>query len=716
MSAADAAGDPAAAAGPAEELTDLDDELAAFRAGRPFIYAPNGNINTGSVHGGQRVENNGVPGGRGDRPVEAHEGPISVSEILDARTGFAEPDWFATALAELDERVLFLHGEPGTGRRTAALNLLHRHSGGSPDLRALDGDENLATWRPTGAGARGYLVHGLLPQHPLGPAVVANLRRLLHDADARMVVLLPHEPERIRALARDLHVTPVRCEPPAPRAVFDARLTAAVPDAARRRRLLDALGPELLDTLLTPELVPAQVAELVATVSTAGDDGPDPDDLRARLSFLAEGEVPELLDGLRDDPDGLAFLLATSVFEGLDHRIVREEADRLLALAAGRLDSVLPEGGDPDGPGPRPSREQPRPNPRFVFRRSLEELLLSVRARRGPAEIRAHSRFTYTVEPVVFTRHRQAEAVLRHVWRQYSELSTLLTEWLDTVPARESDLAVPVGHVMGMAASWGGGRRALRHIRELAGSERAHSRTTAAYALGIAARDLVLAGEVKYHLGRWSVEGGWRLRSTVAFACGSDFGTARPEVALTLLRSAYRGTEGDERQVARAVTLALRALFAAGNQATVFRKLTGWADRPDAAPLVLDVLPGLLWDDPGWFGAQVLSVGEHTEPLLGLVRRALDDDARFDATCRALVGWCRTAAWDAERRTAVETLFTALAQDLHLGVMRLFVEIDNDEDQELPGRSVARYALAAWRHGEQQPRPAAAHPNGGTPR
>ncbi|MFB7471337.1 hypothetical protein [Kitasatospora sp. NPDC056184] len=721
--------DEPAGAEPAEDRADLDEELAdlaGFLTGRPhLIYAPHGNINTGSVHGGQRVENGAGPGGRGRRPVEAHEGPISEQEIREACAGFAEPAWFAAALAELDGGVLFLHGEPGTGRRTAALNLLHRHSGGSPDLRALDSDENLATWRPAGTGARGYLVHGLLPQHPLGPAVVANLRRLLRDARSRMVIVLPHEPERVRALARDLHVSPVRCEPPPPRAVFDARLTAAVPDEHRRRALLERLEQResgLLDSLLTPELVPAQVAELVTAVSVADDGGPDPTDLRARLSFLAEGEVPDLLERLHHDPDGLAFLLAASVFEGLDHRIVREEADRLLALADGRLDSVLRDGGDRDtgdrdGAGPRGSRERSRPNPRFVFRRSLDELLHTVRARCAPAEIRSHSRFTYTVEPVAFTRHRQGEAVLRHVWRQYGELAALLTEWLDTVPARESDLTVPVGHVMGMAASWGGGRRALRHIRELAGSERAHSRTTAAYALGIAARDAVLAGEIKYHLGRWSTEGGWRLRSTVAFACGSEFGTSRPEVALTLLRGAHRGAEGDERQVARAVTLALRALFAAGNQPTVFRKLVGWADRPGpVAPLVLDVLPDLMRGDPGWFQEQVLTTGEHAEPFLGLVRRSLDEEQRFDRICGVLLGWCRAAAWDTGSRTAVETLLTALAREMSLGVLRLFVEFDGDPDPEIVGRPVVRHALEAWRRGEPQPRPATAHPNGGTPR
>ncbi|MER7755311.1 hypothetical protein [Kitasatospora sp. NPDC097643] len=683
-----------------EDFLDLSGGPAG--AGRPYvIYAPHGNINTGSVHGDQHVENADGRTARDSPRVEAHEGPISALELLDAQAGFAEPEWLPTALAELDSGLLFLVGEPGTGRRTAALNLLYRHSGHSMNLRALDGDEDLSRWRPTHTGARGYLVHGLLPTRPLGPAVIANLRRLLSEAGARMVIVLPYDPEHLRRLSRDLHVSPVRCQPPAPRAVFEARLTAAVPEANRRARLLERLDAGLLDELLTPELVPAQVAELVTTVSRADEDGPDLSDLRERLSFLAEGEVPDLLSRLRDDPDGLAFLLATSVFEGLDHRVVREEADRLRGLADGRLDSALPESGDDGGPG---RREGPRPNPRFVFRRSLDDLLHTIRAECAPPVVLANTVYSYTVEAVRFTRHRQAEAVLRHVWRQYGELSALLTEWMDTVPGTERELAEPVGRVMGMAASWGGGRRALWHIRQLATSERAQSRSTAAFALGIAANDPVLAGEIKYLLNDWSGRGSWRTRSTVAEACGTDFGAARPELALALLRRCHRGDDGDERHVAKAVQHSLRALIAAGNQPAVLRQLADWADRegPDA-DLALQVFPRVLWQDPTWFQEQLLTVGEFTETVVHLVRRTLNDDRSFDATCHVLIGWCRLALADEWRRAAVETLLSALAQEMRHGELRLFVEIDRNEDRDLAGRPIARQALQAWRRGESQP-------------
>ncbi|MFF7592386.1 hypothetical protein ACFZCK_33410 [Kitasatospora purpeofusca] len=709
-------------ADPSEDLADPGEDLADevglglrdwAMTGVPYslIIAPQANINTGSVRGGQHVANGGVLAH--GRP-EAHEGPISAPEVLGACAGFAEPAWFGTALAELDGGILFLHGEAGTGRRTAALNLLQRHSGSSTDLCALDGDVDLSAWRPVGSGVRGYLVHGLLPQYLPGPAGLANLRRLLRDADARMVVMLPNEPDRIRALVRDLHVVPVRCDPPPPPAVFEARLRAAVPDPDRRGELLGRLEPGLLDSLLAPELLPFQVAELVTAMAASGGDGPDHAELREHLNSLAKTDVPELLKPLRHDPEGLAFLLATCVFEGFDHRVVRDEADRLLALADGRLGDVLPNGGGAEREDASGGGDRKQPNPDFVFRRSLEELLDAVRARCGPREIRRHNRVTYSVEPVRFTRHRQAETVLQHVWRQYGKLPGLLTEWLKAALLGDTELAGPVGQVMGLAAGWGGGRRALRHIQDLALTDHASGRTAAAYALGVAARDTVLVVEVKSLLRKWSEGKDWRLRITAARACGTEFGLSRPGVALTLLRSAYRGAKGEEERVARTVRLSLRSLSAAGNQSTVLHRIAAWAERPgEAAQLALDVLPALLNDDPEWFLAELRAGGEDAALLTALVRRILDDDGRFDAACRVLIDWCRVAGWGTVLRPAVETLLTDLARDLGRGALRLFVEIDNDEDPDIVGRSIAQYALTAWRRGDQQYHRAAAHPNGG---
>lgn len=681
---------------------DLADRLAGWGRGRAFIFAPNGNINTGSVHGDQRVENGG-PGaapGSGER-VEAQDGPISATEILAARTGFAKPDCFPEALRRLGTRLLFLAGEPGTGRRTTALNLLSEGGGNTMALRALDSDSDLSSWRPTHREARGYLVHGLSPAVPLGPTAISKLRARLDSADACMVVLLPHDPGTLRRLVREMDIDAVQYTPPPPGAVFDARLETALPDERLRQDLLERLRPDL-DELLAPELVPAQVVELVDEVTRVRADDPGLAGLGQRLSFLAETEVPDLLQELREDPDALAFLLVTSVLEGLDHRIVRDEADRLLRLADGRLDAVLRanEGGEQRQAG---RGEPARPNPRFVFRRSLDELLVTIRAECDPVGMRETAGYTYTVEPIRFKRHRQAETVLRHVWRQYGEVSGLLTEWMDGVPGAEPELAGPVGRVMGLAAGWSGGRRALRHIHELARSDRAQSRSTAAYALGIAAQDPVLAGEVKHRLSRWSYNGSWQLRSTVADACGRDFGAARPEFAIGLIRRCYRGAAEDESKVAMAARRSLESLFVGGHQSAVFRELVEWAEEPGRdEDLALTAFPGLLWD-PVWFQQQLRPGGEFTGAVVSFIRRCLNVEALYPATRYQLIGWCRRAVWDEGLRADVETLLTALARDMRSGELSLLVEIDRSDDPDLVGRDIAHRALEAWRRGEPQP-------------
>ncbi|WP_224281078.1 hypothetical protein [Streptomyces sp. LS1784] len=683
---------------------DFADRIAAWGAGRgQFIFAPGGNINTGSVHGGQRVENGGAaaaPGG-GER-VEAQDGPISPMEILAAQAGFAEPDSFPEGLRALGTRLLFLAGEPDTGRRTTALNLLFESSGNSVALRALDSDSDLSSWRPTHSEASGYLVHGLSPTVPLGPTAIAKLRVRLEKANACMVVLLPHDPSVLRRLIREMDISPVRYVPPSPRAVFDARLEAVLPDDGLRRDLLDRLGPDL-DELLAPQLVPAQVAELVDEVTRAREDDSELADLGQRLSFLAETEVPDLVKELREDPDALAFLLVTSVLEGLDHRIIRDETDRLLKLADGRLDAVLRAGAEGQGEQSRLERgESPQPNPRFVFRRSLDDLLAAIRAECAPGETRRTSGYAYTVDPIRFKRHRQAETVLRHVWRQYREVSSLLTEWINTAPAAEFDLTEPMGRAVGMAAGWSGARRALTHIRNLARSEYAQSRNIAAHALGIAAQDPILIGEVKYRLNSWSFKGGWQLRSTVAGACGGDFGAARPEFALSLLQHCFRGEDGEEGAVATMVRWSLQSLFVGGNQTAVFRKLMEWVDRPGRdTELALTTFPGLLYD-PFWFQQQLGPGGEFGDGVIMFVRRSLNENSLFTDTGDKLLGWCHQAVCDEPLREAMETLLTALAREMRSGELRLMVEIDRSDNPDLVGRDIAQHALEAWRRGEPQ--------------
>ncbi|WP_239568195.1 hypothetical protein [Streptomyces sp. G44] len=676
----------------------------AARAAGSFVYAPHGNVNTGSVHGGQRVHNSSVKEGRpGRREGRVREGPVPEAEVLAATFGFARPDWFDTALKDLEKGPLFLAGRPGSGRRTAALNLLRMSCGEGAQLRALDSVTELDRWQPTDASARGYLMDGLFPSRPLGPGVLGHVRSLLEKTRSRMVIVLPDDAALLRRLEEDLHVRPTVCVPPPPVMVFGSYLEAVVPEQRERERLLSALNPRHdLGDLLVPELVPVEVVELVMAIVAADGDPNALRDLGARLSHRVEREVPHLIAELCEDPDALAFLLAACVYEGLDHRLVREEADRLLKLSDGRLAAVL------SGTSPQGVEQAERPNPDFVFRRSLTELLHAIRAVRRTREIRTEGAYAHSVEGVVFVRHRQAEAVLKYVWREYGQLSELLVEWLRDVH-RSSELTRPVGRLMGKAAMWGGGRRALRHIQALAESERTTSRLIAATALGIAAEDPVLVAEVRYRLQRWSVAAGFRLRTTVAYACGAEFGLSRPDLALQLLHTLLSGVRGRHDDQARegdatillAVRVAITSLFQAGHEEKVFGCLVQWLDAERCDMEQLLSLFGQLLQSPQWFIRKLGDEGTEAGLIIEIIRHALNAESSFDATCAELLRWAEWGRWDETLFRAVENLFIALASSMRFGEFRLFVEMDEKASDGWPGLETARTSLNRWRSGER---------------
>ncbi|MFI5986399.1 hypothetical protein ACIBEA_36755 [Streptomyces sp. NPDC051555] len=560
----------------------------------------------------------------------------------------------------------------------------------------MDGVTELDRWKPTDTSARGYLIDGLFPSRPLSPVMLRNVRELLKKAQACMVIVLPDDTALLHRLERDLHISPTVCSPPSPSLVFGSRFEAVVPDRWERDRLLSALASRHdLGELLVPELVPAEVVELVTALVEADGDPEALGDLGLRLSYRAEREVPELIKSLCDEPEPLAFLLAASVYEGLDQQIVRNEADRLTKLAGDRLTAVLP-GTDADG-----AAKQDRPNPKFVFRHSLTELLHAVRAVRQNREIRAEGAYSHSVEAVAFIRHRQAEAVLRHVWREYGQLSELLVEWLRDVP-RTGGLAEPAGRAMGRVASWGGGRNALVHLLELARSDRATSRLVVANALGVAAEDPVLVAEIRYRLHRWSTATDFRLRTTVAHACGEEFGLARPDLALRLLQSLFHAAqvrEGEEYQVKVAVEAAILRLFQAGNETKVFDLLRKWLDDEEYdQEQVLSLFSRMLWS-PQWFMRNLALWTPQGQALADFTGRALNTESSFETTCWTLLRWAESGQWDDEQFRAVENLFAAMAQSMRSGEFRLFVEMDQAGANGWPGLVTARDALHRWRIG-----------------
>ncbi|MEU1670704.1 hypothetical protein ABZ752_01560 [Streptomyces roseifaciens] len=653
----------------------------------------------GMVRGGQHLQSDADGGSGAPLPadaVERREGDISAEQTSAAMSGFVEPDWFPKALEKLRSRVVFLAGEPGSGRRTAALNLLQRHTG-SFALRAVDSDADLAAWTAAGNGTRGYLIDGLLEVRTLalGSIGLENLRRQLDLVDACMVVVIDRTPQALAHLGDVLHIDPVRVSAPPPLAVLDAKLATVFPDAERRRSVLAMLPAGFLDKTLQPSLKPAQVVELATEIVRVADGDVRPETIGEHLSLHAADRAPQLLSKVRGNAQDLALLLATCVFERFDHTLVEEEAERLLTVADGRLDATAPEAGD-EGAVPL--------NPGFVFHRSRNERLAAIAAYRAPREIHNTSTHSYVTVPVAFTRHLQGRAVLEHVWHEHREAGELLVEWLQQTPEthRRADRA---GFVLGQFAQWSSGHRVLAPIERLAGSERPGHWRMAARAFGAASTDPVLATAVKNRLRGWSRAASESLRCTAALTCATEFGLARPEEALSLLHRTVTAHDDGSAKVDSAVRRALLSLFAEpALRPRVAGALHRWscsagpARRAACATVAQLLKTAATTREAGeWWSDHLLS-GSYPGP--SLIRFALMEPTTYAATREALLEWQRRAATDTRRAQAVERLVDGLALHLRGGVFRLFTDLERSASA--PGAERAGQALAQWRQNTPQ--------------
>lgn len=693
------------------EIPDVQDFARVFAelGSPPLIWNTihnHGLVTQGTVHGGQHLD--ARHGGQGDAlatavMIERREGAISAEQIRLAMTGFAQPTWFDTALGLLGGRLLFLAGEPGSGRRTAALNLLRRHTT-TFDLRAVDSDVDLAAWRAGTTTARGYLVDRLLETRLLELDIMAldHVRAELNRIDACMVVVVDGRSPRVfQHVDEVLNAAPVRAVPPPPRTVLDAQLDSVLLGSERRQRVLAALPPGLLTEILPPGLGPAQVVEVAAEIARFADGELDATEIREHLSFRAAERAPQLLSSLSDNADDLALLLATSVFEHFDHTLVEEEAVRLLEIARGRLDKP-PTGGSPDA-----GTDATAARPPFVFQRSRQERFAAVGARRAPEQVRAASTYSYLVRPVAFTRHLQGRAVLEHVWREHREAGELLVDWLKETPEgqRRGDRA---GFILGQLARWSSGHRALGPVGDLADSTKAGDWRMAARALGSAAADPVLISMIKSRLRDWSRGTSASRRCVVALTCATEFGLARPETALTLLRECASGQDPSG-AVQSAVRRALSALFTEpGNRTLVRDALLDWSGGTGparvtacAAPVHLLRTAAVSVEAGEWWSSHLLGIhpgpgpSDEPHPTLTLIRRALNEPDTYEPMRTALLQWQQRSLTSPHRARAVERLTDALAHHLRGGVFRLFTDLERA--YPAPGSHRAAQALADWR-------------------
>ncbi|MEU2063186.1 hypothetical protein [Streptomyces sp. NPDC013455] len=723
-------------------------ELARTRA--TVIVAPQGTVNTGEVHGGQRTVLSGpaVPDGRDVALVR--QGPVRAKDLRAARECFARPAGYAEGLDALDSGVLFVLGAPGTGRQTLALSLL-AHGCADPALVQVDGRVELAHWRPRARGADGYLVMDLSDPLALRSWDVADLEAHLARAGARLVVVLEEAPGLARALEDRLGVRVLRHRPPDPREVFSAHFADLCPDPRERARRRRRLGPDALAALLPPGLPPGRAVQVAEALARSAPDGRvRPAELTARL---ARTEATRLLAGAEGDPGRTALLFAVCVHEGLDRDTVLGRAAALLGVIGAQRDSVgtigaervplgatgaqqhpagaigarqhpvgtigappVPLGaigsqGDPGASPPTPPQEGSAGRPVLALPRFAGDFApdgapapLGAVAAGRLADVGARCTVPEDgdrIGTVSFLWPAVSEAVWDEVCRERAEWLPALHVWLGA--AGNEEQAERAGRAVAALAV----RTAGRSLELLGNLLRAGPRTAAEVAgraLAAAAGRPPAAGRARTLLDEWSGAPDHTVRSAVVVACRPEAEGLPAEAALRLLRRVVDALGDDEDAAATALqvsgTLVLRfAAGAGGTREAIVRELAAWAHAEDlAGALATLVFPALVTEDWGWFGDRLAAGREAADPVVALVCAALDEAAVFPAMRDALLMWCAGAAGAAERERQLDALFARLVAGRRPGCLRLLMSVERAA-RTTPGKARAERSLAEWRGG-----------------
>ncbi|WP_206328321.1 hypothetical protein [Streptomyces sp. S3(2020)] len=627
----------------------------------------------GGLHGG--TQNGGISGGNfsgdvflGSRtevfhvnfptlasPTSGASGEVPSTTLEELAAHFAADEELMARLAERlrQERVLVLSGGRFTGRRTAALMLLHR-LGASP-VRVLDGDtrpgelaDSLPAEDPDTSEdpprTCGYVLYDLTTRrdNPLREHHLLAVRDRLTAQDAYLVVTIgPATPVE--------DVTPEEWPPPAAASVLAAQLrTRTDPGLLTHPQVTEFLGRSH-----QPREV-ARFAELLGRYAT----GEATEEAVAGFSWVAlENQVQEWF---AEDETSLhlrdkAFLVALAAFDGGPYPLTAELSDLLYRFLQ-----------ETENPARVP--EVP------VFGTHVRKRLQVARAKAYLAE--EHTEWgPVTQKKAEFLDERASAVLLREVWTGHPSARPALIRWL----RRLADDGRPL--VRTRAAS----TAALLALTDLPSamalviqpwgtSKRFRQRLVAVNALTLA--HFVGTPNIPRILDAWCSGDDPRLRWVAVRAYGL-LGPERPEQALAALRGAVRRLHADapdstdeELAVELAQSVGLLLLSSASDQVLAELRvhidddravhdltLDGFVsacdrkenDEPYGTPLVL-----------GWYARAATESGPAAQGVPFLWRTALNDPRTTRDALKVLHEWVLIA----NRATAVEWALAALLPTL----------------------------------------------------
>ncbi|WP_328620558.1 hypothetical protein [Streptomyces sp. NBC_00354] len=544
-----------------------------------------------------------------------------------------------------EERVIVLAGNPFTGRRTAALMLLH-HLGATP-VRALDRDvkpSELSLRLASGDGAAGHVLCDLdiSREQPLREAHLLALSGRMRELNGYLVITTGRSP-----YVEDTVELAV-WHPPAAETVLSALLPKRT-GAAHAQRLL-AL-PAVAE-FLTHERQIREIVRYVAVLAEADGDRIEQyslDALEAQVQeWFEEAETPVQL---REK----AFLIALAAFDQGPYALTAELSDILYGF--------LRSTGDDKYQKPIP-----------VFGTHIGKRLQNARARSYPdREMTEWGPVTQV--KAAFHDERVAPVVLREVWTGHPAARPALIKWLNalSVDGRPFVRTRAAAAVAVLAYTDLPSTMALI-IEPWAGARESRRQLTAVSALTLAHR--IGAPNIPRIVDAWSVSDQDPKRCWVGVRALGLIGPERPVETLSALQAQARHQydrrlkqsrigAGDQQVAAELPQSVALLLLSTASDPTLGALLPALDGHPSARALALE---GFLTacerlDEsacPALLGTAAQSPSA-SAGIARLLRVALNDRTTNERAEDALRSWIRAAEADTGTARALAGLLPMVA-------------------------------------------------------
>lgn len=642
--------------GQPEHLEQPDEPQEAHAARRELIeHTPEfilgasaafgGSLVGGSQHGvsGGQVAGDVFMGGKTEHHHHGSAGPrhasgeIPRAELDRLAAVFAESGPFAPALERLSrERVVVLTGAHSTGRRAAALMLLHRV--GVRSVRALDPDVSPASIPDQITGAHGHVLCELALSRgrPLREHHVLAARERLRERDGYLVVTA----ERTAALHG---VETERWEPPRAVDILYNHLGHLLGKSGAD----EVSGLDVVRDFLTHDHRPQELAAFAERLADFHRGAVSLDELAGFSRATVERQVRQWFDdtatGLRDK----AFLISLAVFDQAPYALAAELGDRLFA------ELQLTE-------APEEAARIP------VFGSSPAERLRLARAR-GYEENEATEWGPVPQLMAEYEDPRTARVLLEEVWTGQPSARPALVRWIKQLAADPRPVVRTRAAACTAMLATADLPSAMAQLIDGWATTRAFApRLIAANALTLA--HLLGVPAVPRILTQWCTDRHYARRWTAirGYALLAPLSPDQASAALDALAGRARSdasSDYEQGQLAQSAAL----LLAAGDRAEMLGSLAALG-RQESSAVRSFVLSSFVTacthtDEDGvlaWFTGEGVRNPDGIRDLAALWRLALSDRAHTRAALDALRSWLYEADRHPETEFALATLLPQL--------------------------------------------------------